>query len=348
MFFYIVSRDLLYIINNRYHKYYNLVSFEDFYKEYLEYAKQNTLKNISSELYTKLLTESFKSVFEDVDIISREDCIFLITHIPSITITNTVGQAHEMKDIYLRFTFNVADKTLHYVEMARSTLTLEEIHSNYVFSHLNSYGSPGSWSSRFCFGDATPLSILDRQFRNRTCINFTEYFLLFREYLNWESLEGIPHRHMDKIKLRNSNEARVRSYQYRCYLDDYKTKLYSILPELNYEIIPTTQELRIKFNSQSIEKIDEALTGINSEFDFIRENDIAVTNNSETKDYSNAMTEIIYKGVEIPLTVIMPETKTTIDKKLIHPEIRNIVVSEVEQKLSTFITNKKFEQLCQQ
>ena len=326
-------------------------TFEAFYADYLKCSKLNKLPSISSNAFISYISKAFKQVFSETDIIHNESDseLTLLAHIPSTIITNTTGIEHELKDIYLKFIFEINSKRLIVSSIARTTVTLDEYNSEYVFSHSNAK-DPGKWSSGLCFGNNTPLDIINRKIRNGDYLQVYEFFTLSEEYLKWESIEGIPYKYISKI---GNNERGTDNIAYIGYLStnmlvEYERALYSILPDLKYDLnIIGNGNLSATFTLDSLDKIDEVLTTVNEDYNYLRCNGESIKDRDGNNNLSNIESRIVFNGNTVPVKILNQTESNISDKKLVHISIRNKLVSQVENELSKFITTTKIKEVCQ-
>lgn len=106
---------------------------------------------------------------------------------PSITLTNTQGESHTIKDIFIR----LHDSGRGYTSFSgvRGTVSQEEFGSGYHHSHLSSCIT--SFAS-FCLGSSELSILLSEGFPDSK--EKLQYFLsVLHSYLSWESIEGNPY-----------------------------------------------------------------------------------------------------------------------------------------------------------
>lgn len=120
---------------------------------------------------------------------------------PEIAITNSAGNNHTIKDLYISLSFLSDFRVLDF-KAFRTSATVAEIASGYVHSHR--LGSRFFWvPDKFCTGDGTtPTTILLTELKRRFDRDDLYAFLgLLDAYLEWESLEGVPYRKIASINL---------------------------------------------------------------------------------------------------------------------------------------------------
>ena len=310
-------------------------SFDTFLLEFNECKKQNIYTNINVNTYKKLITDSFKSVFPDNEINIEGNYLQLTTYIPTITITNTTGQSHIITDVYVQFNFNLYYKKLEAVYLARTSVTSDEVQSGYLFSHLDGR-QPGRWYSNFCYGSDNPISTLTKALKDNKSISFTEYFLLFREYLNWESLEGKPYKYIGNIGNKSISETYLSESRWIEFLPDFINSIKDIIPTLNYNILNVSNNtFKVKLTDDSVAIIDNTLTALNTPFNYERYNNIS--DNLPEISYAFG-SEVTYKGEVKEVTIINQQKPSELR---IHYYILNRIKNQIENLIETQICNTK-------
>ena len=311
------------------------VSFNTFLSEFNECKKQNIYTNINVNIYKKLITDSFKSVFPDNEVDIEGYHLELTTYIPSITITNTTGQSHIITDVYVQFCFNLYYKKLESVYLARTSVTSDEVQSGYLFSHIDG-GQPGRWCSNFCYGSDNPISILNKALKDNKSISFTEYFLLFREYLNWESLEGKPFNYIGNIGNKSISEVYLSDHIWIEFLPNFINSIKDIIPTLNYHILNVSNNtFKVKLTDDSIDIIDNALTALNTPFNYERYNNISGNLSEINYEFES---EVTYKGEKKEVTIVNQPKPSELR---IHYCILNRIKNQIENLIETQICNTK-------
>lgn len=133
--------------------------------------------------------------------------ITLIIHYPVKNITNSDGDFHTMYDFYLYLSFYFIEGKIKLRDYLgkRATISINELINNYEFSHLFPYDENAEYKT-FCLGDSTAINThvnnTKRGFNN--IIDVFNLFNLSEEYLQWESLEGIPYKYIKNINNTNA------------------------------------------------------------------------------------------------------------------------------------------------
>ena len=327
---------------------------EEELKKFQDFKRQYIINNCPESLYRKLAIDSFTSVFETTSINEEDGVLYLTAYLPKVTITNSVGSTHDMLDVYLRFGF--WGKKLYSVEIARGTLTLSEIRSvnSYIFSHVSSHESYAcKWYNSFCYGSDTPLSKLVVSFKMGNTVEFTELFILFNEYLKWESLEGKPYRYINDVqKVVLGDTVSIPDYKITSIpqvKNVYLPAIADIIPNLSYTITDLGKNrFSTKLTPESINLIDTTLSNIGTDlyhtdgqysYESVDMEDILKRYN-DTKVRS----QVIFNGEIVKGKVVAGELSNTSTPK-IHRAILNRIVSEVETVLTESFNQFKLNQL---
>ena len=155
-------------------------------------ANLNVIANYLKANMPKTYGDNFEITFDNDD-------MEVIIHYPEIEIENSFGIKHKMTNVYNIFKFEYCGNLyLKNIQLFRSTYTQAEVNNDYMFSHTNQ--NVGRIASSFCYNNA-PISTIINRFTKSISFNEIEsLFMAFRKYLEWESLEGVPYRYIQKIK----------------------------------------------------------------------------------------------------------------------------------------------------
>lgn len=327
---------------------------EEELKKFQDFKRQSIINKCPEPLYRKLAIDSFTSVFETTSINEKEGGLYLTAYLPKVTITNSVGSTHDMLDVYLRFGF--WSNKLYSVEIARGTLTLSEIRSvnSYIFSHVSSHESYAcKWYDSFCYGSDTPLSKLVASFKMGNTVEFTELFILFNEYLKWESLEGKPYRYINDVqKVVLGDAVSIPDYKVTSIpqvKNVYLPAIADIIPNLSYTIADLGKNrFFTKLTPESINLIDTTLSSIGTD---LYHTDGQYSYESVDMEYilkryndTKVISQVIFNGETVKGKVVAGELSNTSTPK-IHRAILNRIVSEVETILTESFNQFKLNQL---
>lgn len=128
------------------------------------------------------------------------DCA--VIHFPQVTIRNSRGESHIMKDIFIKFNFT--DRLNSYCRMLRTTYSFNELASGYCHSHIRSFTAfhPDKEFRTFCFGGSTLRTISDRLMYNFSEQLFHFFLIEIKKFLEWESIVGVPYMRIEDIRNR--------------------------------------------------------------------------------------------------------------------------------------------------
>lgn len=121
----------------------------------------------------------------------------IIVHYPEVTITNSLGRTHTIKDLYVKLEILPSIK----FSGTRTTFTEKEWNSDYCHSHLpiketfHEFCTMGSDDLKKTFADIQV---------NLYSLSKMDVMLLKEQlnaYVSWESIEGVPYRHISNIGL---------------------------------------------------------------------------------------------------------------------------------------------------
>ena len=123
-------------------------------------------------------------------------------YFPKIVVRNSLDLEHTMTDVYLIIYFKYDKYTSQtrwfFNQLWRETYTPEEVHANYMFSHVNAI--PGDLTGSWCHGHsefATYLNKCTLVFNPKDIVFFIEQV---KAYMQWESIEGTPYKYIANIK----------------------------------------------------------------------------------------------------------------------------------------------------
>ena len=174
-------------------------------------------------------------------------------HFPAFTITNSKGERHDIKDLYVELKYNHSIKVFNgSYKGARGSVTKSELNGAYAHSHLPSISreNVGKFNS-FCLGSSTlsyllsDLATLDMTPAKLEDIKLKFMIVLMEieNYLQWESLEGGPYRRMSNI-----NSGTLTLLMSR----DIRLISEKIVSPIYYDINANTYKPQIKFNHKGL------------------------------------------------------------------------------------------------
>ena len=191
----------------------------------------NTLWELCSLEYTDIDNDNFIANFY-----TYTNTAFIIKY-PFITISNSKKEHHTIKDLYVKFEFTYEGRMINAFTIQRSTYSLKEFLYSYKHSHvgavLMSSGRIHSRSSirefsSVCLGTGPIRDIIaglgasysEEGFNE---IAFMQFLNLLDDFIAWESLEGVPYRHLADIPKQNiDNLVEVQEDDLRAYTTSHE------------------------------------------------------------------------------------------------------------------------------
>lgn len=324
---------------------YTYADYRNFIEEKLKEMKYiNTEKTFVSFLKNHL--KSYKE--ENIDIVIKDNIIYLTILYPELPISNSMGATHTMKDLYLTFKFYRDSDywRLGSISLFRGKYTVGEVACNYVFSHSNAI--PGSVSTSFCFGDGI-IRELYKQHTNKCILPDLSYFItVFENYLQWESIEGGPYRYISNIKEYDIVYDSVVFTSEECTF--FYEKAIQKLSNFTYTFEVKDSDYYIKLSEESKQEIKEILFKLAKEY----KNDKILGRNidgviGEIKEKTGVRLRenqyITFKGKEVYSEIIDSKQNLEEVKKRFPIEVRNDflqkIVALIEASYKDFYNNEK-------
>lgn len=214
-----------------------------------------TTEELFSELRTaiRLISEIYEDSW-DLDFILQGDKLDLaafLIHFPDFEIKNSRKKKHRIKNLFVRSSFKIVSGekgTLHLaahnLRGVRTTHTRKEWNSDYSHSHLRGVPTeslPKTYS--FCTGSGEiniyTTQLLAGEFSEEL---FMKFLVQIMSLVTWESLEGTPHRYIERINSAGSDTSSGRrfgnygpaqaKYVYQLAIDHHKLR--GITPALDF------------------------------------------------------------------------------------------------------------------
>ncbi len=124
---------------------------------------------------------------------SEDDFIALYLYYPEITISNSIGEKHTMKDMVVRLYLNPTGVEPD-MQGKRFSYTKKELRCRYTHSHLDQGLEESDDFGHFCLGgDSTLRKYLAKIQTSCTLDQFELLLVQIEQYLAWESIEGKPY-----------------------------------------------------------------------------------------------------------------------------------------------------------
>jgi len=178
------------------------VTFLKIIMDVLERVHPNNYEILNSDtlLPTKFTTLDLKEYKEGSN-------FNILIKYPKLTITNSLGHSHKIVDLFILI--QIKNNKLYNFYGFRGTVTFKEYLESYTHSHLNTFsiGNIGG----FCLGIGAFNNLVSINKKQEVTSNtFTLFLYSLTKYLEWESIEGVPHAyifHIDykKVKLNFTN-----------------------------------------------------------------------------------------------------------------------------------------------
>ena len=204
------------------------------------------------------------------------DNAIILIWFPEVTITNERNKSRLLKDIYVKLTVSPTGSLVGVMEMARSTLSMEEYVSGYAHSHLRNIDTVfrppcfGNGPIVFTMGNLNSASSEDK------------WMLLCREielYVGTESISGVPYHRMSNIGGADMDS--------RVFSGAYPTAWYHGCPDFLHDSNPELKALTIflvkKFLFHYMTSGKYGITFSNGQYKIT--DSISELNQEMTKDY---------------------------------------------------------------
>jgi hypothetical protein len=186
----------------------------------------------------------------------------VVIHYPEIEITNTEERCHNIKDLFIEFQVKKSDFTndngepvwgMYNLKGTRSYLTYDEWFVGYLHSHLpsnkfNSF-SDAFKLGNFCLGDNT--EIVNQQeelYMNYTPEGFELFLWTLDSLVRWESIEGVPHIRIERIKV--GSEVNQVSISDTRNLAEYYDNMRTMISNLDVDFVFSEYRYKIKKNNK--------------------------------------------------------------------------------------------------
>lgn len=272
--------------------------------------------------------------------------IYCVIHFPEFEITNSLGDSHIIKDLFVRIPIAIHRGTdslyLETVEGLRTTVSTEEFSSRYEHSHLHSKSYDEKVNrtrfTTFCTGTGDINSVTSLLNMGFDIDNFKLLLLQIDPFVKWESIEGVPYRRMSSIAIKGKASDTLE-------LLDVITVGENILRLIKQHRLAPSWRLR---DRQSItidvgeDKLDDLIlhpttvseiSGVHGQYLFLVDEDGNYYQEAE-EDLVNSIGVsdqwIPFRGSKIYFTVVGRPIRIISRKRYIHPQIRSYVKSKLE------------------
>lgn len=315
-------------------------------KKFAEIKLKNIAEKINDWSYEKFYEyclKQFISAYGEQFV--DDDSLYITVHFPEITVSNSIEQSHIMRDVYLKF--EIRSNGVKLYGLKRGTVTETEWRNSYWFSHCNSY-NVSEWTRSFCFGYTDIREIRDKLEGKSKLYTFNHlsYFLeAIKEYLSWESLEGVPYRKIDSVindvtrfqeKSININNVPIEEMYNSCIRNITSLK-YSY-----YQNDDNEYTVRLEDSSNIAEHLTQAFPEYC--YYFLNGESVQEKTNLLQCPYQNN-SHIIFKGEHRPFNLIKDTPAEISLPKRIHSRILGRIVEKIQNNLENFILNKKINEI---
>lgn len=275
----------------------------------------------------------------------------IVVHFPKITIRNERGQEHTIYDLFSQTSFNGRGQFVEGPLFKRASYTNAELLADYMHSHVPGIGYPNEWMG-CCLGSGPINTTITTLRLDPTWENWLLYTVQLEQYVQVESLSGVPYRRIESTFL-NSRD-RVSSYDFALLsrsdilnmgipIDDFKEFIsylfenlstygirmsYIKYPSWNMNVLETTITLskvfRDWYNAGHTELTFQDLLSRGILVPCIVEGDTIVSGSSQRDRNSNKIGEevIVFKGRLytvniIPVEIEGPNTRLLLSQSFI-------------------------------
>jgi len=245
---------------------------------------------------------------------------------PEFTISNSTGQEHLIRELYLRLSFN-NNGILSDISATRGTVTQAEIQSNYPHSHIGSNAVRGGWGG-FCWGSGPIRRQIESLQRRFDPLMFEAFILAMDTYLQWESLEGGPYQYMADVKKRMN----IRNVDTSVLEDTFK-RFINVCTDVNFTVV---EGRKIEIDPTDEDFMASILPLVKEEHLVMRTNDGQFFTEGENQEYDNKDLHFEFKGEKVYLKVIDDDPPEENSAKYPHPQITEYIAQKLSRKLTLY------------
>ena len=303
-----------------------------------------------------ILNKALKTVYPNsrFDIQSNSSIGFKVfVHYPEIKISNSMGIEHTIRDLFILYHFeNDSSAGIYLSDLyaIKSTYTWGELRANYLHSHINRNDT--SFSDSFCFGSTdfdSFISYVRNPGRNGNSDglkldDLIQLFLGMDSYLQWESIEGTPYRHIESIQEVNTSSISIAPIT--DVINDCYKEVVDKLESFNYTIKMVYNDSRIDITNNIEEVVKPILEEKYPEYLVPIQNGVPVRVITPNTNYDslNSRTLFNFKGEPVKFRVLkLYNTQEEMDKifpKRVLPALVTKVKSTLESEFEEFLLNK--------
>lgn len=138
----------------------------------------------------------------------------IIVRYPELTIKNSRQQSLQIKDLFIKLTFDIEGDLNIGLDGTRTTYTLEEFASDYTHSHLpkkklHTFEENRMRYEAFCLGTGEIKDFISMFNAEPTVGNFESVIYMMNTVASWESLEGTPYAALEHTLAKHLNVPNV-------------------------------------------------------------------------------------------------------------------------------------------
>ncbi len=303
-----------------------------------------TVEEFKKKLFTQYpyFEQVVKSIYKNNWDISthtsfNKNC--LIIKFDRFNIINSSRQSHEITDLYVLLPLIVNDNKITLcgeLYGGRGSVSEVEKDVDYNHSHL-----AGSWNnvSRFCLGSGPIHDYILEFNRNPNENNLFSILYNIKIYVEWESIEGRPHKYLKNIGKKEilAHESPIEDYNITALEKDYFKK--SILPIK----IHTRNNVQNILIDESIVEV-QILNYLDSDFKVFKDKTTGKYYKKGTLENSEIESQTVllnYKGENIKTKINKSvEIKVEDIEYVVHPQVTKAFVSDAIRRIRKYYFKK--------
>jgi hypothetical protein len=273
----------------------------------------------------------------------------IVIHFPKINMSNSKGCTHIITDLYIRMSPTSSSEgfTFEGFSGKRMSATKEEIHSCYQHSHMPRAGYHVSGEAAFayrgfCLGQSEIQQALTILRSKYTEGNFKLFLMQLEEYLNWESIEGVPHIRMSDVQgdyptlFLNNNIIGNYIEELTKYRTEHPKELDFILEKNSLRVVQNENfEEYLKLNKNSDEYYINIITKKDSLGNYFQYSWREVEDLGERLSSEEDLAKITFifrrELIQFKITESRPQTEER--EFYIHKQIKEHVTEKIEQTI---------------
>ena len=301
----------------------------------------NSKDRKDTEANRNFINNSFKKTQVDCSTYYNKPVYIIHIYFPFLTVRNSQNLKDNIEDLYIRIRLSpflnaITNDYGIYFEGIRTTFSARHWNSNYNFSHM-ALGANQLVFSKFCLG-STDFSVLCNSLHcQHESNNFNLYCQQLKDYLSWESLEGVPYKKMGDIRTVDSQSVSITSSQLNSYFISYLS--HDFMPDFKIEQCDTAYIIKVDNNDRFKEFVTSLITNENHFQSWNSETKTYFNRNSGGNvdvDYimrNNSNVLLTFKGKDIKLIVKNENVVVDNNQRVAHSSIINHILNEINKKI---------------